>query len=491
MAGASEFCGGGRTRLRVAMQFSDRAEKPHCTPPVQSVLNRVLPAAIIPCLSDVQRSTRCLAERTDMTGSGPPVRDGWYDLVRHVIELTPRDLYLGCYSSVRGWGGALTSAHRVIAAGRRRGVSTLLLGATARAEAAGGMRPDVSHFNVRVGREPLLWRVQSWRTSRQLAGGLRRLPRPRAAFLGLSPFWVIAARQAWPGLPVFYRLPCILYNCLPFTWPRRRPASVWGRLDFAGVERAEHLAFALADLTFVPTEAARREILEFHPAARERVEVRPESCEPRETSPELRTMQRRRLGVPDDAVVFLVAGRCDLNKAFDAAVRALPVVGDGARLVVVGDGPQQPALTQLAEELGVAPRVQFVGPQPDMEPWYAAADCVISTSFYDTFPNTLQEAMCRARPVIVPRHAPPQVYAGFAEVVANEGGGLLYDRSQPEALAAAMRQLANDGDTRRKLSDEARRASEQWFRRGSIIDRVFTYLRQESDAIAARVGAPA
>ena len=62
----------------------------------------------------------------------------------------------------------------------------------------------------------------------------------------------------------------------------------------------------------------------------------------------------------------------------------------------------------------------MLGRQHSIEQWHAAADCAISTSFYDTFPTTIKEALCHARPVLVPRHAPPQVYAGMAEVVASK-----------------------------------------------------------------------
>jgi len=398
--------------------------------------------------------------------------------MRASIQLSPRDLYLGCFSDVRGWGGALASARGVTAAGRRRGVSTLLLGATARGEDPLATAPDAPRFNVRLTREPFLWRVQSWRASRQLALWLRQLPPPRAAFLGLSPYWVIAAKQAWPGLPVFYRLPCVLHNCLPFTWPRRRPPTVWNRVNLAGIARAEHLAFALADLTFAPTELARQEVLAFHPPVRGRVHICPEGYEPRDISPEMRLGQRRTIGVSEDAVVFLAVGKCDLNKAFDWAIRELPAVDERARLVIVGDGPERPRLAQLAQDLGVAARVHFAGPQADLEPWYAAADCVVSTSHYDTFPNALQEAMCRGRPVIVPEHRPPEVYAGFAEVVSNEGGGLLYNRSRTGTLAGGMNYLVREAGARERLARQARLATEQWFRRGSIIDRIFTWLRQ-------------
>jgi glycosyltransferase involved in cell wall biosynthesis len=383
-----------------------------------------------------------------------------------------RDLHIGCFSDVYGWGGALSFAAGVVNASRERGLSTLLLGATTRGdEPRVGLRDD-SRLNMRLRRRPLVWRVQSWQVGGQLLRQLRGLTPPRAGFIALSPYWAVAAKRAWQHVPVVYKLPCLLHNCLPFTWPGHRPPTLWKCLDFAGITRQEHLAFALADLIVTPTEAARREVLDFHPGARGRVAVCKYGPGPREVAPELRARQRQTLGLGPDAVVFLTAGVCDLNKAFDWAIRELAGTDQRAHLVIVGDGPERPHLLRLAADSAVAARVHLAGVQRDMEPWYAAADSVISTSFYDTYPNTLQEALCRGRPVITPEHWPPEVYAGFAEVIAAGGGGVLYDRMQAGALAECMNRLVHAADLREELGRQARGISEQWLRHAAILDHV-------------------
>jgi glycosyltransferase involved in cell wall biosynthesis len=385
---------------------------------------------------------------------------------------TLRDLHIGCFSDVHGWGGALSFAAGVVNASRERGLSTLLLGATARGDEPPVAQRDVARLNMRLRRRPLVWRVQSWQVGGQLSRQLRRLAPPRRGFIALSPYWVVAAKRAWWRVPVVYKLPCLLHNCLPFTWPERRPPTMWKSVDFAGITRQEHLAFALADLIVTPTEAARREVLDFHPAAQGRVAVCTYGPGPRAVDPELRGRQRGLLGLDPDMVVFLAAGVCDLNKAFDWAIRELASTDERAHLVIVGDGSERPRLLQLAVDATVAKRVHLAGMQRDMEPWYAAADCVISTSFYDTYPNTLQEALCRGRPVITPLHRPPEVYAGFAEVITAGGGGLLYDRLQAGALAECMNRVARAADLRAELGRQARSISERWLRHTAILDHV-------------------
>jgi glycosyltransferase involved in cell wall biosynthesis len=303
----------------------------------------------------------------------------------------------------------------------------------------------------------------------QLQRQLRRLAPPRRAFVALSPHWVIAAKRAWRDVPVVYVFPCLLSHCLPFTWPRRRPTTLWKWLDFAGIRHAEHTAFDLADLVLLPTEQARQEIVAFHAGVRKRTKVCAYGCEPATRNEDLRTAQRRVLRLPADARVLLAVGVCDLNKAFDAAIRALPAVDARGQLVIVGDGPERASLTLLADMLSVSRRVHLVGAQRVMAPWYAAADAVISTSFYDTFPNALLEGMMHGRPVVVPRHDPPHVFAGLAEVV-REGGGLLYDRCQPGSLAEVLNELLSRPHLAAELGQQACALARQRFRWEPCLD---------------------
>ncbi len=382
--------------------------------------------------------------------------DGVRALMQPLAQPSSRDLYVGCYCDVDGWGGALTFAGGLLGAARQRGLSTLALGVTPEGVNGYGLPPNVHRLNLSVASAPLLWRVQSWRVIGLLCRQLRRLSPPTRAFVALSAYWAVAAKRAWPTVPVYYKVPCLLANCLPFTWPGRRPPSFWKRVDFVGVRRAERLAFSHSNLVIVPTDAAAAEIQAFAPGARKRLAVCAYGVEPATVRDDPRAGQRRRLGIGDQECVFLLAGVCDLNKAFELAVRAMPAVDPRGRLLIVGRGPRWQHLEKLALELGVADRVLLIPAQQDMAPRHAAADCVLSTSHYDMFPNTVQEGWAYGRPAIVPRHDPPHVYAGAAEVIEQHGGGLLYDRRRPGALAAAMNELVTNRVLADRLGREGR-----------------------------------
>lgn len=79
---------------------------------------------------------------------------------------------------------------------------------------------------------------------------------------------------------------------------------------------------------------------------------------------------------------MLFAGRVQKLKAPDLLIRTLPLLPDDVNLVIVG-GPSGdpaiiPSLQALANQLGLAGRVQFIGPVPPAElaNWYRAADVV-------------------------------------------------------------------------------------------------------------------
>ncbi len=398
-----------------------------------------------------------------------------------------RDLYFGCFSDVRGWGGAATAARGVCAAAARRGWSSLTIGVGASHSATITESALAARVNVRVATAPLLWRIQAWRTAGQLTRQLAQFSPPRKTFVGLSPYWVVAAKRAWPKVPVIYAFPCLLANCLPFTWRDRGASMLWRRVALAGTVRAEHRAFELADRTFVPTVQARDEVAAFHPAAEDRLVVCPYGCETPEITPDMRHEQRRALNMTDGEFVLLAAGVCDRNKAFDHAIRELPAMHASARLLIVGDGPKRPEFASLAAELGVAERVHVVGPQPDPTPWYAVADCIVSTSWYDTFPNVVLEGMYHGRPVAVPRHDPPQVFSGIAETVNETGAGLVYDRRQPGGLASTINRLIADRALAETMGRRGRATARERLRWERVVDQIAALCGEQATAEQHRV----
>ncbi len=101
-------------------------------------------------------------------------------------------------------------------------------------------------------------------------------------------------------------------------------------------------------------------------------------CQAFRPDPDARAEIRRRHQLGEAPVVLCVS-RLVARKGQDMLVRALPMVRrrvPGARLLLVGDGPQWAGLHRLAESCGVADAVVCVGSAPwsELPAYYAAGD---------------------------------------------------------------------------------------------------------------------
>ena len=345
------------------------------------------------------------------------------------------------------------------------------------ADGLGAEAGEIYYRNFALPSEPFLWRLQSWRHAPRLARALRGVPPPRRLFVAGSPFWMLAARWAWPGCTLAYLYECLLTTCLPHTWDPAAPRGWWSRLDFAGLRRTERVALTRASRCFVATAAGRDEILALAPAAR--VEMVSYGCRFFERSDEQRRQQRAAVGVGADACVVGLVGYNDRNKAFDHAIRVLPQTDARVVLVICGDGPHRAACEAAARDAGVTARVHFAGWQRDMASWYAAFDVVASLSSYDAYPNVIREGLAVGLPVVVPHHDPPHVFAGVAAAVQESGGGLLFDRTasatgSSATLAACLSRLAADPALRAALGARGQAYAEQHFHWDGLVERLLT-----------------
>jgi glycosyltransferase involved in cell wall biosynthesis len=77
----------------------------------------------------------------------------------------------------------------------------------------------------------------------------------------------------------------------------------------------------------------------------------------------------------------------------------------GARLALVGYGPEEEALRRLATSLHIAPRTHFLGPTATPEKWYKCFSVLCLPSAVEGFGLTLVEAMAGGIPVVAVKTA--------------------------------------------------------------------------------------
>jgi UDP-glucose:(heptosyl)LPS alpha-1,3-glucosyltransferase len=157
----------------------------------------------------------------------------------------------------------------------------------------------------------------------------------------------------------------------------------------------------------------------------------------------LRAEMRRRWGIPEDAVAFLVVGHNFRLKGLWqlirllAALRAEPAAPD-VRVLVAGSGTgrwQVRRARRLMARHGVADAVHLLGAVHPVLHAYAAADALIHLSWHDSFGFVVLEAMASGLPVVTTR------FAGAAEVLDDGVSGLLADPGDPGQVLDRLRIL--------------------------------------------------
>jgi len=104
---------------------------------------------------------------------------------------------------------------------------------------------------------------------------------------------------------------------------------------------------------------------------------------------------------------------------------------------------------EQSQRLGLDRRVFFLGAQPDVRPFYAAADAFVLPTLYDPFPNAALEALACGLPLIT------STTCGAQELVRPGVNGFVCDALDVAALTAHLDVLAAPG-TAAAMRDEAR-----------------------------------
>ena len=156
---------------------------------------------------------------------------------------------------------------------------------------------------------------------------------------------------------------------------------------------------------------------------------------------------------------LLLPGRLDDRKGWRTAVRALASLPE-ATLTLAGGGEAREiaAVRAVADAVGVADRVEHVVVErAEMAALYCGADVVLFPSEWnEPFGIVGLEAMACAVPVVATGTG------GSGEYLAHESNCLLFEKGDPDALAAAVRRLAGDSPLRQRLLDAGHATAEAY-----------------------------
>jgi N-acetyl-alpha-D-glucosaminyl L-malate synthase BshA len=118
-------------------------------------------------------------------------------------------------------------------------------------------------------------------------------------------------------------------------------------------------------------------------------------------------------------------------------------------LLLAGDGPEVPTARRLARQLGVADRVQLLGPQEDVLPLLSIADLFLLPSAQESFGLAALEAMACEVPVVASNAG------GLPEVITHRVTGFLHPIGDVEAMAESGVEVLTDPSLRRRITEAA------------------------------------
>ncbi len=145
-----------------------------------------------------------------------------------------------------------------------------------------------------------------------------------------------------------------------------------------------------------------------------------------------------RLGPGPYGDYVLAVGRLETVKRAHLTIEAMTQVDRPLELVLAGDGTQRANLEALAESLGVADRVRFLGAVDDetLLTLYGGAMAVLNVPFDEDFGYVTLEAFLARKPVVTAADS-----GGPLEFVVNGTNGAVV-APQPAAIADALNRYA-------------------------------------------------
>lgn len=167
---------------------------------------------------------------------------------------------------------------------------------------------------------------------------------------------------------------------------------------------------------------------------------------------------KKELGKKEGDVFLVNTARLVHQKAFDITIRALKLLPDNVKLVIVGGGSDEEMLRNIAKELGLEKRVIFVGKvdRGVVSNYRKASDIFVGPSRSEGLGNAFLSAMASGLPVVATREG------GIAEFLFDkkhnpdkEQTGWVVDKDNPEQIAEAVKDILANPEKTKEVTERA------------------------------------
>lgn len=183
----------------------------------------------------------------------------------------------------------------------------------------------------------------------------------------------------------------------------------------------------------------KRHITQYYDIEPERIEVIYNGVDTGRFNPGNKNLYRqplrKRYGIDENELLLFFVSNDHKGKGLQTILQAMLLAGkEDIRLMVVGSDSAKP-YQRFAAENGLDKQVLFLGPQDNIERYYAAADIFVLPTTYDAFSNVCLEAMACGLPVIT------TINNGASESIKEGKDGFILKRREPDELAKRISEL--------------------------------------------------
>jgi glycosyltransferase involved in cell wall biosynthesis len=178
-----------------------------------------------------------------------------------------------------------------------------------------------------------------------------------------------------------------------------------------------------------------------------------------------------------EGFTIIAIGRLISLKKVDNLIRVVAELSN-CRLIIVGSGPEEQNLKNIARELGINNRVIFTGQvtRENALSYLKLADLFVQNSIHEGFPHVVLEAMQIGVPVIATK------VGGTTEIVEDNVTGILVEQNNNEQLKRAIEVLIKDKELKKKLVINAKEQLEKFSAKQMVEStlKVFSEIASES-----------
>jgi len=204
------------------------------------------------------------------------------------------------------------------------------------------------------------------------------------------------------------------------------------------------------------SKGVKREILENYNVPAEKIEVIPTGVNLDEFKQDAKKREKIRMKyrINEDEIVLMFSGHEFRRKGLEFVIRALPLVKEDVKLLVVGrDNPTY--YKRLVSKLGVLDKVRFAGFVSDISEYYSASDIFVFPTAYEAFSLATLEAVASGLPILATK-------VNGTEELIKEGYNGFFIRRDPNDIAEKINILIEDEQSRKIISRNARKTAENY-----------------------------